>query len=316
MNIKNILLAIDGSMYSQRAAEVAWAIAKSTGASVTALHVLDTACVLDMIGHVDTGFLDAADYKEERDSIVHAMTSASNTLVQRYAEAARKAGIEVHAVVKAGNTFDIVNSAAQSADLVVVGHKPYDAELRGIHMKRLLRLSVAEYLSENLSVPLLVVQGSKTNWKSMTIMTSAEHINRAYIDAAVGLARQVGTQPALVCLSTSDIEEPPAELVADFRTSDAALADVPIAVAGMDVLRDRRFEEWDNPLPSDAWDRWDATLLAIPTRPIPGRRLTIADGAPARLVRYATVQAMLFYPEEIPPTPRETVAVGNEKARI
>lgn len=298
MKVQKILLAIDGSLYSQNAAEVAWRIAKQTGAAVTALHVVDTASVVDLIGHIEPGFLDLEDYKGERDAIVESMQRAGQRLMHAYAQAARHNKTHVEVIVECGNPADVIRATAVGYDLIVIGHKPFDSNQPQRYRRQLMRLSAAEYLAESTPKPLLVVQGKPVEWKSMTIMLSLDHINRSYLDVSIEMSRQFGLQPALVCLSTSDVEEPPTNLIKDLRTSDKALAEVPIAVMGMDQLRDKAYEVWDNPTSNTNWDEWNTTLLTIPTRPVPGRRLTVADGSPARFIRYSTLPAVLLYPEE------------------
>lgn len=300
MKINKILVPIDGSMYSRQAAEVAWSIAKQTGANVTALHVVDSPSVVELLGHVEPGFLTVADYKAERDAVIDSMTRASKRLVDEYRRLAEANGVGANAMVETGNPCDIIKSAARDYDLVVIGHKPFNAvEEPERYRRQLMRLSAAEYLAEVSPKPLLVVQGKASEWSSMTIMLSLEHVNRCYIDSAVGISKELGLQPALVCLSTTEIEEPPVQFIRDLRSSDASLADVPVAVVGMEELRDREYEVWDNPTGTTAWDEWNSTLLTIPTRPVPGRRLTVADGAPSRFIRYSTLPAVLLYPEEV-----------------
>jgi nucleotide-binding universal stress UspA family protein len=313
MKLSKILLPIDGSAYSQYAAEVAWRIARQNGATVTALHVVDTASIRGLMGHVEPGFLNPDDYKTERDAILDALVRAAHKLLQNYKGDAQAAGIHVHTLVEYGNPADIISSLAKKFDLVVIGHKPFD-RVSDRFTRQLMRLSVAESLAESCPGPLMIVQSQPIDWSSLTIMLSSEHINRRYLDAGVELASQLSLQPALVCLTAGDAQEPPAELIADLRDSDSVLKEVPIAVTGVTPFRDAQLELWDNPTGTEAWNVWEETLLVIPTRPIPGRRLTVADGSPAQFVRFSTLPAVVLYPEEEKPVPQPMLNTARKAA--
>jgi hypothetical protein len=278
------------------------------------LHIVDSASTMELIGHTEPGFLEIGDYKNERDGILQCLARAAEGLMLAYEKEAAKLGLEVRSMVRSGNPCDVISATARDYDLIVIGHKPFNANEPERYRRQLMRLSAAEYLAETSVKPLLVVQARPTEWKSMTLMLSLEHINKSYVNSSLELGSQLGLQPTLVCLSTSGVEEPPTRFIRDVRRSDKALKHVPIAVVGIEELRDREYEVWDNPTGTTAWDEWNTTLLTVPTRPVPGRRLTVADGSPSRFVRYTTLPVVLLYPEDIAEQGLPLVAAASRLA--
>ena len=141
-SIKKILVPIDGSDYSNRAAEYAIGIAKAQGAEVVLVYVVDELVVDQFPGGNERGNVEA-ELKSDGQRAV------------RYAESVlEKAGVKSTSMLLKGRPFEqIVNTTKSfNIDLVVMG--TYGR--RGA--ERILIGSVAERVIEYSPCPVLVVK--------------------------------------------------------------------------------------------------------------------------------------------------------------
>ena len=141
-NVKKILIPIDGSDYSMRAAEYGISIAKMLDAQITVVYVIDQ-ILLDQILKVT----DSEDVELE-------LKKDGQQYINYVLGIAEKEGVKAASLLVKGRPFDqIVHLAKeQNMDLIVMG----TYGLRGA--ERILIGSVAERVIEYSPCPVLVVK--------------------------------------------------------------------------------------------------------------------------------------------------------------
>jgi nucleotide-binding universal stress UspA family protein len=141
-NIKKILIPIDGSDYSFRAAELGVSIAKLVGAQVTVVYVIDTV-VLDRIARVT-----------ELENVELELKQDGERYINYVLGLAGKQNVKVASLLAKGRPFEQIVHFAKDLgmDLIVMGtYGRWGAE-------RILIGSVAERVIEYSSCPVLVVK--------------------------------------------------------------------------------------------------------------------------------------------------------------
>ncbi|MGE5533119.1 MAG: universal stress protein [Bacillota bacterium] len=141
-NIKKILVPIDGSDYSIRAAELGISAAKLLNAQIIVVYVIDTV-VLDQIAKVT-----------ERKSAEQEIKTEGEGYARYVVSLAERQGVKASSLLAKGRPFEQVVHLARSLsmDLIVMG--TYGR--RGA--ERILIGSVAERVIEYASCPVLVVK--------------------------------------------------------------------------------------------------------------------------------------------------------------
>ncbi|MCL4430626.1 MAG: universal stress protein [Chloroflexi bacterium] len=141
-NIKKILIPIDGSDYSIRAAELGISVAKIVKAEIMVVYVIDTV-VLDQIAKVTERESAEQELKQDGDRYIHYVLGL-----------AEKQGVRATSLLARGRPFEQVVQLAKGLgmDLIVMG--TYGR--RGA--ERILIGSVAERVIEYASCPVLVVK--------------------------------------------------------------------------------------------------------------------------------------------------------------
>jgi nucleotide-binding universal stress UspA family protein len=141
-NIHKILVPIDGSDYSNRAAEYAIGISKAQGAEVVLVYVVDE-LVVDQ-------FSSAAEK-----SAIEAQLKNDGQRATRYAEGLmEKAGVKSSSMLLKGRPFEQIVNTTKSFDIDLVVMGTYGR--RGA--ERILIGSVAERVIEYSPCPVLVVK--------------------------------------------------------------------------------------------------------------------------------------------------------------
>lgn len=140
---KKILIATDGSDHSEEAVKHGLTMAKRSGATVTALHVVEVVHPSRSISSPTSLLLDEQieEIKEE-----------GKKIVQNVVKRGKEMGVEVHPVVAEGHPANEIIEHAKECDLVVVG------TLGRSGISHLLLGSVAEKVVRHAPVPVLVVK--------------------------------------------------------------------------------------------------------------------------------------------------------------
>ncbi|MDK2824829.1 Nucleotide-binding universal stress protein, UspA family [Methanolobus vulcani] len=140
---KNIFIATDGSKQNQKAVMHSVELAKMSGAKLYAGYVVDTAAFASI--PMDAGW----------EMMYELLENEANGATESVEELAKKEGVTVETVVLEGNpSHEIIEFANNNnIDLIVMG------TLGKTGFDRFLLGSVAEKVTRNSMVPVLVVRG-------------------------------------------------------------------------------------------------------------------------------------------------------------
>lgn len=142
---KKILVATDGSEYTKNAVEYGVGLAKSTGAKLYAIYVVDTAAFASIP-------MDAA-----WESMYELLRQEGDEATKYVAGKAEAEGLEVERITIEGHPADeIIKYAEKNAvSIIIMG------TLGKSGLDRFLLGSVAEKVVRNSKIPVLVVRGKK-----------------------------------------------------------------------------------------------------------------------------------------------------------
>jgi nucleotide-binding universal stress UspA family protein len=142
---EKILIATDGSEYTKNAVDYGIDIAKSTGAKLFAVYIVDTAAFASIP-------MDAA-----WESMYELLKQEGDLAIKYVSERAQAEGLEVEGNLIEGHPADeiIRYSEKNSISLIVMG------TLGKSGLDRFLLGSVAEKVVRNSKIPVLVVRGKK-----------------------------------------------------------------------------------------------------------------------------------------------------------
>jgi len=142
---EKILIATDGSEYTKNAVDYGIDFAKSTGAKLFAIYVVDTAAFASIP-------MDAA-----WESMYELLKQEGDLAIKYVAERAEAEGLEVEGNLIEGHPADeiIRYSEKNSISIIVMG------TLGKSGLDRFLLGSVAEKVVRNSKIPVLVVRGKK-----------------------------------------------------------------------------------------------------------------------------------------------------------
>ncbi|SFM44953.1 universal stress protein [Methanolobus profundi] len=140
---KNIFIATDGSKQNERAVQHSVELAKLSGAKLYAGYVVDTAAFASI--PMDAGW----------EMMYELLEKEANVATESVEELAKKAGVPFETVVLEGNpSHEIIEFADNNnISLIVMG------TLGKTGLDRFLLGSVAEKVTRNSKVPVLVVRG-------------------------------------------------------------------------------------------------------------------------------------------------------------
>lgn len=307
MKKMSILLALSGSEQSYEAAQLAWNMAASVDATVTAQHVVDTQSAWELLGNAKPGLIGSGLYIAAYETLCGSLKTLAGKLAEKYEHMDGANKIGSTCIIDEGDPIHEINSRAKEHDLVVVGHAPTVVKPSG--WKKFSKASVAEGLSNSCSKPLLVVQRRPEPWKSLKILVSIDHINIEYILSCLCNAQRLNLKPELVCLATGVHEENPKDIICNLRKAHAELADVEIEVALFgDFAAHEGASLWSHQPIRVELDAYADSLVVVPTREIGGKRITIFGSSPEMFIEYLNLPAILFFPEEVP-----AKAIGQSK---
>jgi nucleotide-binding universal stress UspA family protein len=140
---KKILIATDGSDHSEHAEKHGLTMAKRSGATVTALHVVEVAHPSRSISSPTSLLLDEQ---------IEMLKEEGKKIVDEIMEKGKEMGVDVHPMVVEGHPAHEIIEHSKDHDLVVVG------TLGRGGLSHLLLGSVAERVVRHAPVPVLVVK--------------------------------------------------------------------------------------------------------------------------------------------------------------
>jgi nucleotide-binding universal stress UspA family protein len=141
---RSIVIATDGSENTQKAISYGIKLAKLSGATVHALHVVDTSSVTQS-------------WTAGRETIYEILKKDGQKAISKVKECGEASGVEVKEVLLEGHPSGEVIDFAENndIDLIVMG------TLGKTGLDRFLMGSVAEKVVRNSKVPVLVVRGEE-----------------------------------------------------------------------------------------------------------------------------------------------------------
>ncbi len=134
---KHILVATDGSKFSEEAVEYATFLARETGAKLTVLHVANVQGYIEVMWH---------DMKKR-------YAEEAEVIIEKVKEDVNFDGIDVNFIVREGAPYiQIVNAAKElKCDLIVLGSHGHSG------LEKILLGSVAERVTGISPVPVMIV---------------------------------------------------------------------------------------------------------------------------------------------------------------
>ncbi|MBZ0186457.1 MAG: universal stress protein [Candidatus Obscuribacterales bacterium] len=298
MSFKSILLGLSGSEQSKWATEVAFEITGVTGGTVTAVHVIDTSTIWELLRNDKPGLIGSSCYVDAYQALSKIVRSIAHKLADKYDAIARGRSIIGETIIDQGNPITVISSRAKQFDLVVIGHQP--ACPGGSKERRsFIRYAIAEGLAHECPRPLLVVQRQVEPWESMTILVSMEHINYSWIERCLDFADALQLVPKVVALSSGIREESPEEFGKNLKQAVSRLENVSIEAHEMEgmAIDENASLSFSSEIRLD-WYPDPLTLLVIGTRRSGDERLTVFDTTPDLFVRNLGLPSILLYPEE------------------
>lgn len=299
MSKHSILVALSGTEQSSMAAEMAWKLAKTLDATVTAEHIIDSRTVWELLRSDPPGFIGSGPYVQAYSAVIDALQSLGSKLSIKYEAMAEGAGVNSACLVKEGNPVELLSHDAEEHDLIIVGHSPSGSRVGDIEFSQYIRHSIAEGIVHKSKAPVLIIQSRPTAWESLTIVSEIDHINIKYIRSCINFAHLIGLKPNLEFWGTGTREEQPDTLKQNlFKEIPETLGisvEVEYFTGHAATERSHLFHGLDIEqaalLPSE-------TLFSLPTRGIGQERLTVFGLEPEECVRQLTLPGLLFWPEE------------------
>ncbi len=164
--MKNLsyLLLLEKSSESRIAASFAWKLARLTGASIVAQHVVDSAAVWRFLSFETAGFVGSGVFMEARERIIRVLHTVADALVLSYETLAEGNGFQSETYIDEGDLVTETARRAKNHDLVVFGYKPNsDAHTR-----------MLEQLMEVCPCPILVVRNAVQPWSKLQIFVNGD----------------------------------------------------------------------------------------------------------------------------------------------
>ena len=137
---RRILIPTDGSEYNMKAVEKGLSLAKLTGASVTALYV------------VDRGFLAGMPADAMITDILSLLRKEGKETLEKVRKMGADMGVEVRTIIREGDPAAEIVEEAKNNDLIVMGTLGKGA------LDRLLLGSVAEKVVRHAPCPVMLVR--------------------------------------------------------------------------------------------------------------------------------------------------------------
>lgn len=148
---KKILVALDGSSYSNQVAKYGGDIALRYNAEITLIHVVESPRRVIPVSEIDTGLSTEIEFLEK---LADKMESNAQNMLNGYKKDMENKGSDAKIRIEKGNASDIILTIAEDEnyDLIIVGS-------RGLgNVKRFILGSVSDKISKHAHCPVLIVR--------------------------------------------------------------------------------------------------------------------------------------------------------------
>jgi nucleotide-binding universal stress UspA family protein len=123
MTFEKILVALDGSKFSQVAGEYAFWLASELDASLTAQHVVDPRLVELFVAPEFAEELGFTQSVETSEKVYAAIRKVGKTILNLFGTEALSRAVKTHCMLDEGNIVEEIVGRSADFDLVVVGHR-------------------------------------------------------------------------------------------------------------------------------------------------------------------------------------------------
>ncbi|MEM2134087.1 MAG: universal stress protein [Candidatus Freyarchaeota archaeon] len=150
--IQKVLVAIDGSIYSDKVARYGEEIAKHHNAEITLIHVVEPPKIILPMSGMETT-LPMAEI-ELTEKLATEMENKAKKLLNQYKKDMENKGINVKILIERGNVSETILTIAEEEgyDLIIVG-------CRGLgNIKRFILGSVSDKISKHANCSVLIVR--------------------------------------------------------------------------------------------------------------------------------------------------------------
>ncbi|MDX2108349.1 MAG: universal stress protein [Candidatus Melainabacteria bacterium] len=287
MSQPSFLLCLNGSIQSQRAAQLAFEMANKSNAQITAQHVVDTSTTWDFLRNDEPGFIGSGVYVETFELLKKAQWGIACKLLEKYEAVVETKNIVSTSVIDEGAPVEQICKRANEHDLVIVGHRHYLNNVNPKERWHYVHYTIAEGLANQCPKPLLVVQDIGPElWQDLKILVSLDHLNITFIRACLRTAFFFGLKPQIICLMNGYHEESAKELIKNLHQTHPDLAEVDITTRTVSSDIDFDFTQMSK------------SLIIVPTRKVQDKSYSILGTEASELVAKLPIGSILLWPEE------------------
>jgi nucleotide-binding universal stress UspA family protein len=292
--VGSILLPLAGSQESLYALEFAWSLAEVTGSKVNAQHVVDTRGAFELVGMERPGIVGSGLYVSAYQAVCQSLKGISEKLSESYLARAAGRGIAGELFIDEGEPVEEICRRQSEHDLIIMGHR--QRATFSLPDCQTVRLSLAEILAQNSSIPTLIIQQPIEQISEMMMFVSMDHINSSWIRNCLAAASLIGAECGLTILASGEHEEEPLDFMRNLRQAVPELEAARIRLVTREGGRYHPAELCAHHLRGQTGKR--AFLAVVPTTDRGENRITTFGEPPNNLLRRLTFDAVLVWPEE------------------
>lgn len=290
----SILLPLAGSQESMYALEFALTLAQKTGSKINAQHVVDTRGAFELVGMERPGIVGSGLYLDAYEAVCQSLRNIADKLSDSYEARTACRGIEGELFIDEGEPVEEIFRRQSEHDLIIMGHRQRSAF--ALPERQTVRLSLAEILAQNSSIPLLIVQQPIEQISEMMMFVSTGHINSQWIRNCLAACNLIGAECGLTALASGEHEADPLGFMRNLRQAVPELEESRIRLITREGGREHPAELCAHHLRGQ---RANGSFLAvIPTTDRGENRIATFGEPPNFMLRRLTFDAVLIWPEE------------------
>ncbi len=150
--IKKILVALDGSIYSEKVAKYGGDLALRYDAEITLIHVVEPPTIMMPVGGMETSMPMAE--IELTNRLVEEIESKAKSFLNENKKILESKGLDVKILIEKGNISNTILTIAEenNYDLIIVGSRGHG------DIKRFFLGSVSDKISKHAHCPVLILR--------------------------------------------------------------------------------------------------------------------------------------------------------------
>ncbi len=185
MNKPSYLLALDGSIESKSAAELAWSLAKRTGASVTAQHVINIRDIWHFLRPKSAGFIGSGPYIAAFQCVANGLREIAEALMLSYQSQVESQGIEFSTHIDEGDLVAEICKRAKDHDLLIIGRGILESKDRNVEH------SLCNELANICPCPMLIITSQNADWTSLRARVLSSNVDVHLVDSLGNFAKSL-----------------------------------------------------------------------------------------------------------------------------